>query len=46
LLIYRLDGSTLIFVRTGAHSELFEECPMPLAVVVLEAKRESEDATC
>ena len=25
LLIYRLDGNTLIFVRAGTHSELFEE---------------------
>ena len=25
LLIYRLDGHTLIFVRAGTHSELFEE---------------------
>jgi mRNA interferase YafQ len=24
LLIYRLDGNTIIFVRTGTHSELFE----------------------
>ncbi|MFG6443231.1 type II toxin-antitoxin system YafQ family toxin [Roseateles sp. LKC17W] len=25
LLIYRTDGDTIIFVRTGTHSELFEE---------------------
>ncbi|MFT4192594.1 MAG: type II toxin-antitoxin system YafQ family toxin [Comamonas sp.] len=25
LLIYKTDGDTLIFVRTGTHSELFEE---------------------
>lgn len=25
LLIYQLDGNTLIFVRAGTHSELFEE---------------------
>ncbi|MCX8017496.1 MAG: type II toxin-antitoxin system YafQ family toxin [Rhodocyclaceae bacterium] len=25
LLIYRLYGNTIIFVRTGTHSELFEE---------------------
>lgn len=25
LLIYRLDGNTLLFVRAGTHSELFEE---------------------
>ena len=25
LLIYRLEGNTLIFVRAGTHSELFEE---------------------
>lgn len=25
LLIYRLEGSTLLFVRAGTHSELFEE---------------------
>ena len=25
LLIYRLDGNAIIFVRTGTHSELFEE---------------------
>lgn len=25
LLIYRLDGSTIIFVRAGTHSGLFEE---------------------
>ena len=25
LLIYRLEGDTLIFVRAGTHSELFEE---------------------
>jgi mRNA interferase YafQ len=25
LLIYRLDGGTLIFVRAGTHSDLFEE---------------------
>ena len=25
LLIYRLDGNTIIFVRAGTHSELFEE---------------------
>ncbi len=25
LLIYRLDGNTLIFVRSGTHAELFEE---------------------
>jgi mRNA interferase YafQ len=25
LLIYRLDGTTIIFVRAGTHSELFEE---------------------
>lgn len=24
-LIYRLDGSAIIYVRTGTHSELFEE---------------------
>jgi mRNA interferase YafQ len=25
LLIYRLEGNTIIFARTGTHSELFEE---------------------
>lgn len=25
LLIYRLDGNTVIFVRAGTHSDLFEE---------------------
>ena len=25
LLIYKTDGDTIIFVRTGTHSELFEE---------------------
>ncbi|MES0875093.1 type II toxin-antitoxin system YafQ family toxin [Sinimarinibacterium thermocellulolyticum] len=25
LLIYRLDGNTIIFVRAGTHAELFEE---------------------
>jgi len=25
LLIYRLDGNSIIFVRAGTHSELFEE---------------------
>ena len=25
LLIYRLEGNTIIFVRAGTHSELFEE---------------------
>jgi mRNA interferase YafQ len=25
LLIYQLDGNTVIFVRTGTHSDLFEE---------------------
>lgn len=25
LLIYRLDGNTIIFVRTGTHAELFAE---------------------
>lgn len=25
LLIYKTDGGTIIFVRTGTHSELFEE---------------------
>lgn len=25
LLIYRLKGNTIIFVRAGTHSELFEE---------------------
>ncbi|HET9049971.1 MAG TPA: type II toxin-antitoxin system YafQ family toxin [Chiayiivirga sp.] len=25
LLIYRLEGNTLVFVRAGTHSELFEE---------------------
>ena len=25
LLIYRLDGNAIIFVRAGTHSELFEE---------------------
>lgn len=25
LMIYRLEGSAIIFVRTGTHSELFEE---------------------
>ncbi|MFZ5472949.1 MAG: type II toxin-antitoxin system YafQ family toxin, partial [Pseudomonadota bacterium] len=25
LLIYRLDGNAVIFVRTGTHSDLFEE---------------------
>ncbi len=25
LLIYRLEGSTIIFVRAGTHSDLFEE---------------------
>jgi addiction module RelE/StbE family toxin len=25
LLIYRLDGAAIIFVRAGTHSELFEE---------------------
>lgn len=25
LLIYRLEGDSIIFVRTGTHSELFEE---------------------
>jgi mRNA interferase YafQ len=25
LLIYQLDGNTLIFVRAGTHSDLFEE---------------------
>ncbi len=25
LLIYRLDGESILFVRAGTHSELFEE---------------------
>ncbi|MHA6911336.1 type II toxin-antitoxin system YafQ family toxin [Ralstonia pseudosolanacearum] len=25
LLIYRLDGNAIMFVRAGTHSELFEE---------------------